>query len=200
MTTALSRASFQTTIQSGRVMNQSEGESLFFMIHMPVNDCMLLGIFDTGSSDFITLKSCLQEPAQFLNISLGEKRVQVVGGAHSLQQAHIILWPIKNPDFDYQVTHCLSVDTIISPIPEVDHSKIIDEAYCAYVTQCHTTNTIVAYTRLDWPLGAYGGPISFLAGIKNIIFSVIFQLQGLIFIEHNIACGPGQSNIAVGGS
>ena len=70
MTTAVSRASFQTTIQSGRVMNQSEGESLFFMIRMLINRQILLGIFDTGSSDFITLKSCLQEPAQFLKYKL----------------------------------------------------------------------------------------------------------------------------------
>ena len=145
------------------------------MIRMLINNCTLVGIFGTGSSDFITLKSCLQEPAQFLNVSLGEKRVQVVGGAHSLQKAHKILWPIINSDFDYQVTHCLSVDTIISPIPEMDYSQIIDQAYSAYTTQCHNNNTTVAYTRLDFPQGAYGGPISFLAGNKNVIFSVIFQ-------------------------
>ena len=71
MTTAVSKASFQTTIQSGRVMNQSEGESLFCMIRMLINRQMLLGTFDTGSSDYITLKSCLQELAQFLNVYLG---------------------------------------------------------------------------------------------------------------------------------
>ena len=84
------------------------------MIHMLINDCTLMGIFDTGSSDMITLKSCLNDPAVFLNVSLGEKRVQVVGGGCSLQQAHKMLWPIVSDNYDFQLTHCLSVDTIIS--------------------------------------------------------------------------------------
>ena len=87
MTVSQSR-DFHSTIKTGRVMTQSEGQSLFFMIQMLINDCTLLGIFDTGSSDMITLKSCLNDPAVFLNVSLGEKRVQVVGGGCSLQQAH----------------------------------------------------------------------------------------------------------------
>ena len=98
------------------------------------------------------------------------------------------------------VTHCLSVETIISPIPEVHHGKIIDQAYTANVTHCNTIGTTLAYTRKQWPEGSYGGPISFLAGIKNVIFTVDFQWKGLIFIEHNIECGVGQTNIAVGGS
>ena len=48
------------------------------------------------------------------------------------------------------------------------------------------------------PEGSYWGEISFLAGIKHVIFTVIFQWKGLIFIEHNINCGIGMSNIAVG--
>ena len=69
---------FHSTIQTGRVMTQAEGQSLFFMIKMVINHHTLLGIFDTGSSDMITLTSCMEEPAVFLNVSLGEKCVQVV--------------------------------------------------------------------------------------------------------------------------
>ena len=52
MTTAVCNArNFQTATQSGRCMNQSEGESIFFLIRMIINGQTLLGIFDTGSSD-----------------------------------------------------------------------------------------------------------------------------------------------------
>ena len=52
MTTAVCNArNFQTATQSGRCMNQSEGESIFFLIRMIINGQTILGIFDTGSSD-----------------------------------------------------------------------------------------------------------------------------------------------------
>ena len=36
---------FHSTIKTGRVMTQSEGQSLFFMIRMLINDCTLRGSF-----------------------------------------------------------------------------------------------------------------------------------------------------------
>ena len=69
----------------------------------------------------------------------------MVVGCSSLQKAHKILLLIKHEEFDYVVTHCLSVDMIISPIPEVHHGKIIDQEYAAYVAHS-TANGITLAT------------------------------------------------------
>ena len=154
-------------------------ESIFFFIRINVAGTEIGGVFDTGSSDFVCEKEMLVNREIFMYTYLGEKPVQVVGGNTTFEGAYKILFPIIHPEFKYQVTHCLGVDQIISPLPVTDHSALMNQAYSAYADHCKTQGTPVPYTRAQWPTGQYGGTVSILIGIKNIEFSVIFSWCGL---------------------
>ena len=82
---------FQEALKSGQCMTQPTGDSIFFLIKIRCTEgTVVTGIFDTGSSEFISLKSAL-ESNKFMSQHVGSKQCQVVGGGISTESAYKIL-------------------------------------------------------------------------------------------------------------
>ena len=99
--------------------------------------------------------------------------------------------------------HGLSMETIISDLPELNLSEEVEICYQEYVRQCKKANKLIKYPRSVWPDGMYGGseqPVSFLLGIRGVEMDVILRHRGLYFVRTNINSGKEQDIISMGGT
>ena len=64
----------------------------------------------------------------------------------------------------------------------------MDKAWSAYVKNCHESQR-TPVERADWPSGLPDdsrGAIHGLLGIGSINFNIIFEYQGVVFMDHNL--------------
>ena len=191
--------SFQSLLERGGVRMKRDQSFYFFIELMSQHNPsrVIRAIWDSGAKASISCTRFLEDQKYFLNERLEAQRsIQTVGCATSNADLHRVLIPVNNQSYSHYMTHTLSVQSIIDPVPHRNMQAVMNRAYKSY---CHDMglNGVTPVPHTQWPDGNYGGKVDFLLGVADLDFKLVYNFHGLIFISHDL---KATKSIAVGGS
>ena len=154
-----------------KVQKRTDNDSVFILLKLlGHNGEIIFVILDSGSSELVVTDRVTKDNV-LLHRQLGLQQIEVVSTQTTVRPCYTIGIPIIDPKYAHQEMRGLSMETIISDLPELDLSEEVDICYQEYVRQCKKNNKLIKYPRSLWPDGKYCGSeqsVSFLLGIRGM--------------------------------